>query len=58
VALYSTYGPSADTGGLGADGGRVIYRYPSVDAILVGEAEGAETPVLPGPGAKPVSERP
>jgi len=57
VALYSTYGPSADTGGLGADGGRVIYRYPSVDAILVGEAEGADTPALPGPGPKPVSER-
>ena len=57
VALYSTYGPSADTGGLGTDGGQVIYRYPSVEAILVGEAEGAETRALPGPGPKPVSER-
>jgi len=58
VALYSTYGPSADTGGLGANDASVIYRYPSVEAILVGEAEHAETPPLPGPGVKPPTERP
>jgi hypothetical protein len=57
VALYSTYGPTADTGGLAANESRVIYRYPSAEAILVGEAECAETPPLPGPGQKPVSER-
>lgn len=57
VALYSTYGPSADTGGLAVNGARVIYRYPSTEAILVGEAERVETPPLPGPGMKPVSER-
>jgi len=57
LALYSTYGPSADTGGLAANGARVIYRYPSVEAILVGEAEHVETAPLPGPGVKPVSER-
>jgi uncharacterized damage-inducible protein DinB len=58
VALYSTYGPSADTGGLAANGAGVIYRYPSAEAILTGEAEHADTAPLPGPGAKPVSERP
>ena len=58
VALYSTYGPTADTGGLAADDARVIYRYPSAEALLVGEAERAATPPLPGPGQKPVSERP
>ena len=57
VALYSTYGPSADTGGLAANGAAVIYRYASVDALLVGEAERAETAPLPGPGVAPVSER-
>jgi hypothetical protein len=57
LALYSTYGPSADTGGLAANGAAVIYRYASVDALLVGEAERAETAPLPGPGEKPVSER-
>ena len=57
VALYSTYGPSADTGGLAAAGARVIYRYPSAEEILIGEAEHRETPALPGPGQQPVSER-
>jgi uncharacterized damage-inducible protein DinB len=58
VALYSTYGTSADTGGLTVNGARVIYRYPSAEAILVGEVEAADTPALPGPGDKPASERP
>jgi uncharacterized damage-inducible protein DinB len=58
VALYSTYGPSADTGGLAVNGALVIYPYPSADAILVGEVEQAGTSPLPGPGEKPVSERP
>jgi len=57
VALYSTYGPSADTGGLAANGARVIYPYASAEALLAGEAEHVETPPLPGPGEKPVSER-
>lgn len=57
VSLYSTYGPSADTGGLAANGATVIYRYGSVEALLVGEAERAEGAPLPGPGLAPVSER-
>jgi uncharacterized damage-inducible protein DinB len=57
-SLYSTYGPTADTGGLAPSGGRVIYRYPSVEVLLSGEAGGGEWPPLPGPPEGPVSERP
>jgi hypothetical protein len=41
--LYSTYGPTADTGGLPINGARVVYynREP-----------------LPIPSSKPVTERP
>ena len=42
--LYSTYGPTADTGGLFQNGARVIYRYPSVDELIAHEAEGAVRP--------------
>ena len=57
--LYSTYGPTADTGGLFQNGARVIYRYPSVDELLAHEAEGGGlAPALPEPGPKPVTERP
>lgn len=57
-ALYSTYGPTADTGGLPANGAAVIYRYPSVEALLEAELTQAEWPPLPGPGARPPTERP
>lgn len=56
--LYSTYGPTADTGGLAPSGGRVIYRYESVPALLAGEAGGGTWPPLPAPGGAPVTERP
>lgn len=55
--LYSTYGPTADTGGLAPNGGRVIYRYESVEALLEGELRGARWPLLPGPGAASPTER-
>jgi uncharacterized damage-inducible protein DinB len=56
--LYSTYGPSADTGGLPKNGARVIYRYPSIDALITAEDHGGEWPELPGPGPAAVTERP
>ena len=56
--LYSTYGPTADTGGLLAHGARVIYRYGSVEALLQEEHRGGAHPALPGPGAAPATERP
>jgi uncharacterized damage-inducible protein DinB len=57
-ALYSTYGPTADTGGLFQNGAPVIYRYSSVEALLEAEARGGERPLLPGPGDKSPTERP
>lgn len=56
--LYSTYGPTADTGGLFRDGAPTIYRYPSLDALLDSESRGGEWPALPGGQGKAVSERP
>jgi uncharacterized damage-inducible protein DinB len=57
LALYSTYGPTADTGGLPKDGAQTIYRYRSVDDLLAGETSGTATPSLPGTGAAPPTER-
>jgi uncharacterized damage-inducible protein DinB len=56
--LYSTYGPTADTGGLFTSGARVIYRYSSVEDLAEREAAGGAHPELPGPGPTPASERP
>jgi uncharacterized damage-inducible protein DinB len=57
-SLYSTYGPTADTGGLPANGATVIYRYPSVERLLEAEPHGGDWPPLPGPGAAAPTERP
>jgi uncharacterized damage-inducible protein DinB len=57
-ALYSTYGPTADTGGLFQNKAPVIYRYASVDDLLERESSGGENPPLPGPGANSPTERP
>ena len=57
-ALYSTYGPTADTGGLFQNRAPVIYRYASVADLLEREASGGENPPLPGPGADSPTERP
>ena len=56
--LYSTYGPTADTGGLFQHGGRVVYRYASVDDLLAQESRGGGAPPLPDAGDAPVTERP
>jgi uncharacterized damage-inducible protein DinB len=57
-SLYSTYGPSADTGGLFQNGATVIYRYSSIERLLAGEKSGGEFPPLPGPGQRAPTERP
>ena len=57
-SLYSTYGPTADTGGLALNGAPVIYRYRDLDHLLEAEERGGEFPPLPGPGAKSPTERP
>src|SRR5712691_1851825 len=38
--LYSTYGPSADTGGLPKNNAAVIYRYQSIDQLISAEEKG------------------
>jgi uncharacterized damage-inducible protein DinB len=57
LPLYSTYGPTADTGGLPKHGARVVYRNPEGDG-LPSDSEDAPGPPLPGPGEQPVTERP
>jgi uncharacterized damage-inducible protein DinB len=56
--VYSTYGPTADTGGLFLHKAPTIYRYGSLDQLLEAEDAGGEWPELPGPGEKPPTERP
>jgi uncharacterized damage-inducible protein DinB len=56
--VYSTYGPTADTGGLPADKAPTVYRYESIDALVRLEAEGGDFPLLPGPGGNNPTERP
>jgi uncharacterized damage-inducible protein DinB len=46
LPLYSTYGPTADTGGLPKNGARVIYLADPA------------APQLPGPGSAAPTERP
>jgi uncharacterized damage-inducible protein DinB len=55
--LYSTYGPTADTGGLPKNGATVLYRYSSVEDLLDGETQGRVTPPLPGTGSSSPTER-
>lgn len=56
--LHSNYGPTADTGGLMANHAPTIYAYPNLEDLLKGEAAGGAKAPLPGPGGKPVTERP
>ncbi|HEX4965117.1 MAG TPA: DinB family protein [Thermoanaerobaculia bacterium] len=56
-SLYSTYGPTADTGGLFQNGAPTIYRYGGLDDLLAAEARGGDSPPLPGPGEKSPTER-
>jgi hypothetical protein len=56
--LHSTYGPTADTGGLMQNKAPVIYAHPDLDALLEAEAAGDAKAPLPGPGDKPPTEHP
>ena len=56
--LHSTYGPTADTGGLMQNRAPVVYAYPDVDTLLRDEAAERRKSPLPGPGANPSTERP
>ena len=56
--LHSNYGPTADTGGLMQNQAPTIYAYPDVATLLRGESAGGAKAALPGPSARPVTERP
>jgi uncharacterized damage-inducible protein DinB len=56
--VWSTYGPTADTGGLMQNSAPTIYAYRDLDELLEQEAAGRERAPLPGPGQHPVTERP
>jgi uncharacterized damage-inducible protein DinB len=57
-AVHSNYGPTADTGGLMQNHAPTIYAYGGLEALFEGEARGGSRAPLPGPGSKPVTERP
>jgi uncharacterized damage-inducible protein DinB len=52
--LYSTYGPTADTGGLMQNHAPTVYAFPDEAAILAG----SPLSDLPEPVSRPVTERP
>jgi uncharacterized damage-inducible protein DinB len=56
--LHSNYGPTADTGGLMQSHAPTIYGYPSLEALVDGEATGGKKTPLPGAAGKAVTERP
>ena len=61
LELHSTYGPTADTGGLMQNHAPTIYAYESLDALLEGESAGGAKSALPGvagANGKAVTERP
>jgi uncharacterized damage-inducible protein DinB len=55
--VYSTYGPTADTGGLMRQHAPTIYPYPDDEALLAGETAGGRKARLPGSGGRTVTER-
>ena len=56
--LHSTYGPTADTGGLIQKKAPTVYAYSDVEDLLSGEGAGGRKAPLPGVGKDPVTERP
>jgi len=56
--LHSTYGPTADTGGLMQNHAPTIYAYVDEDALLEDAAAGRARARLPGAAGRAVTERP
>jgi len=56
--LHSTYGPTADTGGLMQNRAPTIYAYSTVTALLEGEVRGGAKSPLPPRSDAAVTERP
>ena len=57
-SLHSTYGPTADTGGLAQAGATTIYAYPDVTTLLDAESHGGDTKASLRVADAPVTERP
>jgi uncharacterized damage-inducible protein DinB len=56
--LHSTYGPTADTGGLMQNHAPTIYAYQTLEGMLEAEAHGGSKSALPPRPDRPVTERP
>ena len=56
--LYSTYGPTADTGGLPKDKPQVIYPYADVATLLAEEPGARRKQALPAATDRDLTERP
>jgi uncharacterized damage-inducible protein DinB len=56
--IHSTYGPSADTGGLPKNSAPTIYAYSDVSSLIAGESAGGSKAPLPESANQPVTERP
>jgi uncharacterized damage-inducible protein DinB len=56
--MHSTYGPTADTGGLMQNHAPTIYAYQSLETLLQAEAHGGSKSALPPRTDRPVTERP
>jgi uncharacterized damage-inducible protein DinB len=56
--VHSTYGPTADTGGLLQNGAPTVYAYPDLAALIDAESSGGRKSALPGAKGKAVTERP
>jgi hypothetical protein len=56
--VYSTYGPTADTGGLPKNGAPTIYAYAQEEALIAAERVGGAKAGLPDSENRPVTERP
>src|SRR5260370_27828037 len=51
-ARATTYGPTADTGGLMQNHAPAIYAHSTLQALLEGEAEGGKKTPFPAPSGK------
>jgi uncharacterized damage-inducible protein DinB len=56
--MHSTYGPTADTGGLMQNHAPTIYAYESLEIMLQAERHGGNKSALPRRTSQPVTERP
>lgn len=56
VALYSTYGPTADTGGLAPAGGQTRYAFADEQTLLAHVAQGSPLPGMPETSARKLTE--